>query len=102
MLTAVVGTFVIGYLLIVLEHPLKLDKTVPALLAGVLCWTLIAVSDLSVVGAEKEIGDIKDVLLHHCGEIAQILEIPEGTVASRLYHARNALRKALLEMRVEP
>ena len=35
------------------------------------------------------------------GEIAQILEIPEGTVASRLYHARNALREALLEMKAE-
>ena len=35
------------------------------------------------------------------GEIAQILEIPEGTVASRLYHARHALREALVEMKAE-
>jgi RNA polymerase sigma-70 factor (ECF subfamily) len=34
-------------------------------------------------------------------EIAQILEIPEGTVASRLYHARSALKKALVNMNVE-
>ncbi len=73
MLTAVVATFVIGYVLIVLEHPLKLDKTIPALLAGVGCWTLIAVGDLSVVGGTHEIADLKDVLLHHLGEIAQIL-----------------------------
>ena len=33
-------------------------------------------------------------------EIAQILEIPEGTVASRLYHARHALRDALIELDV--
>ncbi|MFU8806592.1 MAG: sigma factor-like helix-turn-helix DNA-binding protein, partial [Bradymonadaceae bacterium] len=34
-------------------------------------------------------------------EIASILEIPEGTVASRLYHARRALRDALEEMGAE-
>lgn len=73
MLIAVICTFIIGYLMIVLEHPLKLDKTVPALMAGVLCWTLVAVGDLQVVGASHEVEEIKDVLLHHLGEIAQIL-----------------------------
>jgi Na+/H+ antiporter NhaD/arsenite permease-like protein len=73
MLTAVVATFVIGYVLIVLEHPLKLDKTIPALLAGVGCWTLIAMGDMAVVGGDHEIEEMKDVLLHHLGEIAQIL-----------------------------
>ena len=34
-------------------------------------------------------------------EIAQILEIPEGTVASRLYHARSALKQALADMNAE-
>jgi Na+/H+ antiporter NhaD/arsenite permease-like protein len=73
MLFAVVATFVIGYILIVLEHPLKLDKTIPALLAGVGCWTIIAVADLSVVGSHHELEDTKNVLIHHLGEIAQIL-----------------------------
>jgi Na+/H+ antiporter NhaD/arsenite permease-like protein len=73
MLTAVVATFVIGYLAIVLEHPLKIDKTVPALLAGVICWTLISVGGLSVVGETHELAEFKDVLIHHLGEIAQIL-----------------------------
>lgn len=34
-------------------------------------------------------------------EIAKILDIPEGTVASRLFHARRALRDALDEMGAE-
>ena len=34
-------------------------------------------------------------------EIAEALEVPEGTVASRLYHARRALKDALDEMGVE-
>jgi Na+/H+ antiporter NhaD/arsenite permease-like protein len=73
MLTAVLATFVIGYLLIVFEHPLKIDKTIPALMAGVLCWAIIALGDLSVIGGSHEIEETKEVLIHHLGEIAQIL-----------------------------
>lgn len=42
MLTAVIACFVIGYVVIVFEHPLHLDKTVPALLMGALCWALLS------------------------------------------------------------
>lgn len=73
MLVAVVATFVIGYLAIVLEHPLKVDKTVPALLAGVICWALIALGHLPVIGEGHEVESSKEVLLYHMGEIAQIL-----------------------------
>ena len=55
--------------------------------------------------ALREIGDehreiivLKELEGFRYTEIAGILDIPEGTVASRLYHARNALREALLEM----
>ena len=30
--------FILGYLAITLEHPLKLDKTVPALLMAAILW----------------------------------------------------------------
>ena len=73
MLVAVVATFLIGYTLIVLEHPLKLDKTVPALFAGVICWVFIAIGDLPVVGESHEVAPSKEVLLYHMGEISQIL-----------------------------
>ena len=80
MVTVVVLVFVIGYALIVLEHPLKLDKTVPALLAGVICWSIIALADLPVVGEGHEIGHVKDVLGFHLGEIAQILFFLTGAM----------------------
>jgi Na+/H+ antiporter NhaD/arsenite permease-like protein len=37
--------FVLGYLLITLEHPLRLHKTVSALLTATLCWAVYAVMD---------------------------------------------------------
>jgi Na+/H+ antiporter NhaD/arsenite permease-like protein len=42
---AIVIIFVIGYLAIALEHPIKINKTASALLTGVICWTLFMVSD---------------------------------------------------------
>lgn len=42
MLTAIIACFIIGYVVIVFEHPLHLDKTVPALLMGALCWALLS------------------------------------------------------------
>ena len=41
--------FVIGYLMIALEHPLKLDKSVPALLIGSLCWALVSLGGIEVL-----------------------------------------------------
>lgn len=90
MLAAIILTFIIGYLAIVLEHPLKLDKTVPALIMGALCWALLAVGFnnglLSVVDTHDHVysmlgaGDGHDAehgftntLLHHLGKTAEIL-----------------------------
>lgn len=73
MITLVIIVFLIAYLAIVLEHPLHLDKTVPALLAGVICWTIIFANNLPVVNAEQHISEVHEVLIHHLGEISQIL-----------------------------
>ncbi|MDA0327877.1 MAG: RNA polymerase sigma factor [Gemmatimonadetes bacterium] len=57
---------------------------------------------LEGIGTEhREILVLKELEGFRYSEIAQILEIPEGTVASRLYHARSALREALLQMDAE-
>jgi Na+/H+ antiporter NhaD/arsenite permease-like protein len=76
MLTGVIIAFTIGYLLIVLEHPLKLDKTVPALLMAAVCWALVSIGGDPVVhihdGHLVE-GDLESILLHHIGKTAEIL-----------------------------
>lgn len=57
---------------------------------------------LERIGPEhREILVLKELEGFRYGEIAEILEIPEGTVASRLFHARHALREALVEMKAE-
>lgn len=49
MFTTVVVIFVIGYLAIALEHPLKVDKTASALLLGMVLWIIYAMGADTVV-----------------------------------------------------
>lgn len=47
--------FILGYLAIVFEHPLKLNKAASALLVGVLCWTYMMLSHGDTEGVQKEL-----------------------------------------------
>lgn len=51
MLTLILILFVIGYLAIALEHPLKVDKTASALLLGMLLWVIYALGADQIVPA---------------------------------------------------
>lgn len=42
MVTLLIAIFVVGYLAIALEHPLKVDKTATALLLGMIMWVVYA------------------------------------------------------------
>lgn len=54
---------------------------------------------LERIGEEhREVLVLKELQGFRYNEIAKILDIPEGTVASRLFHARRALKEALEEM----
>ena len=59
MVAAIILVFFLGYATIVFEHPLKLDKTVPALIMGAICWALLAIGFnngiLSVVDSHEHI-----------------------------------------------
>jgi Na+/H+ antiporter NhaD/arsenite permease-like protein len=63
----IVTLFIIGYIGIALEHPLKVNKTATALLTGVICWTLYAVYE------HAQIEFISEQLAHHLAQIGAIL-----------------------------
>ncbi|MGB8704568.1 MAG: sodium:proton antiporter NhaD [Gillisia sp.] len=84
----IVLIFVLGYLIITLEHPLKLDKTVPALLMAAIMWSLLAIGFrenwFSVLNPEGHVFNFAQnpetadegfsrVLLHHFGKTSEIL-----------------------------
>jgi len=64
--TLLILVFVLGYTAIAFEHPLKINKAAPALITGVLCWTIYILQSDSAQIVDEE-------LLHHLGEIASIL-----------------------------
>lgn len=77
MATLIILVFVVGYALIALEHPLKLDKAASAMLTGVLCWLVLAYGYDSMpagVGVTENSTEVLDhALFEHLGEIAGIL-----------------------------
>lgn len=66
MQTLLILIFVIGYLAIAFEHPIKINKTATALLTGVLCWTVYIIS-------EHEPDIVLGELSHHLASVSQIL-----------------------------
>lgn len=58
--------FIVGYLAIAFEHPIKINKTASAMLTGVLCWTVYALWSADSALVVKE-------LSHHLGSISEIL-----------------------------
>lgn len=75
--------FLLGYLLIALEHPLKINKTATALLTGTLCWAVLALStpDFLTVWIERGLIDaasewpafLNSALAHQLSSISGIL-----------------------------
>lgn len=88
MASIIILIFVIGYLSITLEHPLKLDKTVPALIMAALIWAVLAIGFVNgwfdvvngegqafnfLSGGEAAMEGFEGTLLHHLGKTAEIL-----------------------------
>ncbi len=87
---AIILVFVLGYLAITLEHNLKIDKLIPALVMMAICWALIAlgidgfgtwfdsgahalVDNFAGMGHEDKLHLMEETLLHHLGKTAEIL-----------------------------
>lgn len=66
MVTIISLIFIIGYAAIALEHPIRINKAATALITGVLCWTVFAVS-----APDKHIPS--HLLTEYLGEVAGIL-----------------------------
>ncbi len=88
--TAIILVFVIGYLAITLEHNLKIDKLIPALVMMAISWALISlgidafpqwfdsanhglVEGYTSMGHESRMHLMEETLLHHLGKTAEIL-----------------------------
>lgn len=67
MLGLIIGIFVVGYLAIAFEHPIKINKTASALITGVLCWTVY------VLLTSEEPEAVIHELSEHLGEVSEIL-----------------------------
>jgi Na+/H+ antiporter NhaD/arsenite permease-like protein len=63
----IIGIFVIGYLAIAFEHPIKINKTASALITGVLCWTVY------IIFTSHDPDPIVEELSHHLGSVSEIL-----------------------------
>ncbi|MBL7727758.1 MAG: sodium:proton antiporter NhaD [Dinghuibacter sp.] len=66
MLTAIIVIFIVGYLAIVFEHNIKVNKAARALVTGVVCWTAYILSGADVHSVEHQ-------LTAHLGEVSGIL-----------------------------
>ncbi|MFN9327422.1 MAG: sodium:proton antiporter NhaD, partial [Flavobacteriales bacterium] len=67
--------FVVGYLAIALEHPLRINKAASAILTGALVWTILMLGQHSIFPDAEAHGHegLIHHLLEHLGDIASIL-----------------------------
>lgn len=88
MTSIIILLFVIGYLAIAFEHPIKVDKTVSALVMAALIWAALSIGFtgdwFNVIDTSGEVFNhklggaaanegFKNILLHHLGATAEIL-----------------------------
>jgi Na+/H+ antiporter NhaD/arsenite permease-like protein len=88
--TIIILVFVLGYLAITVEHSIKIDKLIPALVMMAISWALISlgidsfsqwfdsanhglVDGFSALGHESKMHLMEETLLHHLGKTAEIL-----------------------------
>ncbi len=95
----VIIVFVIGYIAIALEHPIKINKTASALLAGVICWTLFVLSEPSAAVTEsKSYASFLEILKVELGEKFNALssgELYREFVTTELSHHLSGIAQIL-------
>ncbi|RKE91018.1 sodium:proton antiporter NhaD [Ichthyenterobacterium magnum] len=88
--TVIILVFVFGYLAITLEHSIKIDKLIPALVMMAICWALISLGidsfpqwfdsakhtlldNFGLFSHDEKMHLMEETLLHHLGKTAEIL-----------------------------
>jgi len=88
--TVIILVFVFGYLAITLEHSIKIDKLIPALVMMAISWALISlgidsfpnwfdsakhalVDNFPALAHDEKMHLMEETLLHHLGKTAEIL-----------------------------
>lgn len=66
MTTLIISIFILGYIAIAFEHPIKINKAASALITGVLCWTVYIIFSPDKLLVSEE-------LTQHLGELSGIL-----------------------------
>tara|TARA_B100000965_G_C19585226_1_gene755406 strand:- start:1279 stop:2607 length:1329 start_codon:yes stop_codon:yes gene_type:complete len=74
----IISIFILGYLLITVEHYIKIDKLIPALAMMAIMWAVVSLGHLPVFDINTELlqlvpTHIDEALLHHLGKTAEIL-----------------------------
>jgi Na+/H+ antiporter NhaD/arsenite permease-like protein len=73
MTTLILVIFIIGYVLVMFEHKIKIDKAGSALVTGILCWAVYA------IGSDESLS-VNGELMHHLSEIASIIFFLTGAM----------------------
>src|SRR5438045_2424584 len=84
MTTLIIIIFVVGYLAIAFEHTIRINKTAPALMTGVLCWTVYILysGDKEMVSGQlaENLGEFSGILFFLMGAmtIVEIIDMHDG------------------------
>ena len=76
--TILLGIFIAGYLLITLEHSLRIDKLIPALGMMAFLWAIIAIFNIPVFEVDTELREliptkVKKIMAYHLSHTSEIL-----------------------------
>ena len=76
--TILLGIFIAGYLLITLEHSLRIDKLIPALGMMAFLWAIIAVFNIPVFEVDTQLREliptkVKKIMAYHLSHTSEIL-----------------------------
>ena len=79
--TILLGIFIAGYLLITLEHSLRIDKLIPALGMMAFLWAIIAVFNIPVFEVDTQLREliptkVKKIMAYHLSHTCLLYTSP--------------------------